>query len=167
MTEPWCPACHSGVKGCHHSTDCTAVTVRHQCDGEFNWCDDCERRERDRGHLADLARESQDWGVYDGQWVFQGEPKHGKEQAVKRTCLGCGKELPATGVPARMGVDFCSAACLELVRGPGVVDTEEAIRARLSSEPEPGACGDPECYVLHADPANPIHPPWYVDSRTT
>jgi sugar (pentulose or hexulose) kinase len=30
-----------------------------------------------------------------------------------------------------------------------------------------GACGDPKCYVLHGDPANPIHPPWYVDSRTT
>lgn len=24
---------------------------------------------------------------------------------------------------------------------------------------EPGACGDPDCNVLHADPANPIHPP--------
>lgn len=24
---------------------------------------------------------------------------------------------------------------------------------------QPGACGDPECHVLHADPANPIHPP--------
>jgi hypothetical protein len=23
----------------------------------------------------------------------------------------------------------------------------------------PGACGDPSCPVLHADPANPIHPP--------
>lgn len=33
------------------------------------------------------------------------------------------------------------------------------------TEPEPGACGDPECHVLHADPANPIHPPWYRDSR--
>lgn len=33
-------------------------------------------------------------------------------------------------------------------------------------EPEPGACGDPECHVLHADPLNPIHPPDYVDSRT-
>ncbi len=32
--------------------------------------------------------------------------------------------------------------------------------------PEPGPCGDPECNVLHDDPANPIHPPWYVDSRT-
>lgn len=31
--------------------------------------------------------------------------------------------------------------------------------------PEPGACGDPACHVLHADPSNPIHPPWYVDSR--
>lgn len=29
----------------------------------------------------------------------------------------------------------------------------------------PGSCGDPECPVLHDDPANPIHPPWYVDSR--
>lgn len=28
-------------------------------------------------------------------------------------------------------------------------------------EVEPGACGDPECPVLHADPANPIHPPSY------
>jgi hypothetical protein len=24
--------------------------------------------------------------------------------------------------------------------------------------PDPGACGDPECYVLHRDPAHPIHP---------
>lgn len=30
---------------------------------------------------------------------------------------------------------------------------------------EPGACGDPQCHVLHADPANPIHPPFYTDSR--
>lgn len=35
-----------------------------------------------------------------------------------------------------------------------------------AGEPEPGPCGDPECHVLHADPANPIHPPFYVDSRT-
>ena len=27
--------------------------------------------------------------------------------------------------------------------------------------PEPGACADPSCPVLHADPANPIHPPFY------
>lgn len=33
--------------------------------------------------------------------------------------------------------------------------------------PEPGACADPACPVLHADPANPIHPPGYVDSRST
>lgn len=33
------------------------------------------------------------------------------------------------------------------------------------SEPMPGPCGDPECQVLHADPEEPIHPPWYVDSR--
>lgn len=33
--------------------------------------------------------------------------------------------------------------------------------------PTPGACGDPECHVLHDDPAKPVHPPWYVDSRTT
>lgn len=26
---------------------------------------------------------------------------------------------------------------------------------------EPGACGDPGCYVLHADPSRPIHPPDY------
>jgi hypothetical protein len=32
-------------------------------------------------------------------------------------------------------------------------------------EADSGACGDPECHVLHADPSNPIHPPWYVDSR--
>ena len=25
-------------------------------------------------------------------------------------------------------------------------------------QPQPGACGDPGCPVLHADPANPIHP---------
>ena len=25
--------------------------------------------------------------------------------------------------------------------------------------PTPGACADPTCPVLHADPANPIHPP--------
>jgi hypothetical protein len=31
--------------------------------------------------------------------------------------------------------------------------------------PEPGACSDPECPVLHADPANPIHPPSYVPSN--
>lgn len=31
---------------------------------------------------------------------------------------------------------------------------------------EPGPCGDPECPVLHADPANPIHPPSYKDSRS-
>lgn len=37
---------------------------------------------------------------------------------------------------------------------------------RDNRTPEPGACGDPECYVLHADPNNPIHPPFYVDSRT-
>lgn len=27
---------------------------------------------------------------------------------------------------------------------------------------EPGACGDPSCPVLHADPAHPIHPPDYI-----
>lgn len=25
----------------------------------------------------------------------------------------------------------------------------------------PGACADPACPVLHADPANPVHPPFY------
>lgn len=28
-----------------------------------------------------------------------------------------------------------------------------------------GPCGDPACPVLHADPAHPVHPPDYVDSR--
>lgn len=31
----------------------------------------------------------------------------------------------------------------------------------VAQAPEPGACGDPDCHVLHADPANPIHPPWW------
>lgn len=26
---------------------------------------------------------------------------------------------------------------------------------------EAGACTDPSCPVLHADPANPVHPPFY------
>ena len=30
---------------------------------------------------------------------------------------------------------------------------------------EPGACGDPKCPVLHANPRKPIHPPWWIDSR--
>jgi hypothetical protein len=32
---------------------------------------------------------------------------------------------------------------------------------RKCLEPKPGACADPSCPVLHADPANPIHPPFY------
>lgn len=33
-------------------------------------------------------------------------------------------------------------------------------RTRLDDlDPIPGACDDPDCPVLHADPANPIHPP--------
>lgn len=31
--------------------------------------------------------------------------------------------------------------------------------ALCSYEIEPGACADPDCPVLHADPANPVHPP--------
>lgn len=27
-----------------------------------------------------------------------------------------------------------------------------------------GPCGDPACHVLHNDPANPIHPPFYEPS---
>lgn len=39
-------------------------------------------------------------------------------------------------------------------------------RALLAQEPtQSGSCGDPECHVLHDDPQNPIHPPWYKDSR--
>ena len=38
-------------------------------------------------------------------------------------------------------------------------------RYAKETEPVPGACGDPECHVLHADRVNPIHPPDYVDSR--
>lgn len=34
--------------------------------------------------------------------------------------------------------------------------------AEPTSEPVAGACADPSCPVLHADPANPIHPPDYV-----
>lgn len=45
-----------------------------------------------------------------------------------------------------------------------VESNTERLLAALDA-PESGPCGDPECHVLHADPANPIHPPWYVDSR--
>ena len=38
-------------------------------------------------------------------------------------------------------------------------------RPSPNAHSEPGSCGDPECHVLHADPSNPIHPPFYVDSR--
>lgn len=38
----------------------------------------------------------------------------------------------------------------------------EAYRQAVEAQPpvEPGACGRPDCAVLHEDPERPIHPPW-------
>lgn len=60
-------------------------------------------------------------------------------------------------------------AC-ELCGGAGRVDaggTPDIACPQCSpnAAPAPGPCGDLECHVLHADPANPIHPPFYTDSR--
>lgn len=55
--------------------------------------------------------------------------------------------------------------------GKRIIMTEDPFDVRIwvdwkaVARPEVGACGDPECYVLHSDRANPIHPPFYVDSR--
>lgn len=58
-----------------------------------------------------------------------------------------------------------------LMDGDDVVWSDPAglivLRAVDADAIEPGACGDPECHVLHADPANPIHPPFYKDSRVS
>lgn len=43
---------------------------------------------------------------------------------------------------------------------------EKQPKKQPEATPEPGACGDPDCHVLHADPANPIHPPWYTPPAT-
>lgn len=48
-------------------------------------------------------------------------------------------------------------------KGPHEPRSRQVFMHRL--EPTPGACGDPECHVLHADTLHPIHPPDYVDSR--
>lgn len=56
------------------------------------------------------------------------------------------------------------AAAIDTVRR--VIEADEDDSEPSPALPDSGACGDPACLVLHDDSANPIHPPWYVDSRT-
>jgi hypothetical protein len=66
---------------------------------------------------------------------------------------------------AEMGMHatICSAIYDEqrrrLLTGGLTPEPGSAVTAKGDSEP--GACEDPSCPVLHADPANPIHPPFY------
>lgn len=82
------------------------------------------------------------WGPHDvpDGWVRLSASAHPMDMAVTPECQG----------------EFCGWKCA----GRWFRDfaTERAS--------EPGSCGDPECHVLHDDPSNPIHPPFYVDSRS-
>jgi len=83
--------------------------------------------------------------------MSSGDHPHSDPGDGRTECLTCGKWI------------------FEITHSCKGVPVTEAAKARASrwvQAPEPGACGDPKCYVLHDDPANPIHPPWYVDSRT-
>lgn len=57
--------------------------------------------------------------------------------------------------------DHSTSAVPEWLQGSIKYDLDRAKERaqRANAEPEPGACSDPTCLVLHADPANPIHPP--------
>lgn len=84
--------------------------------------------------------------------------RHDTNEATRRVC-------EAHSAP--YGASCLSPLSVELTDA-----TTEAVECTIRHYPgnpapsvEPGACGDPECHVLHTDPSNPIHPPFYRDSR--
>lgn len=140
-----------------------------------------------RRGIADAVNELD--AAHHPMWVAPGKPSsHYVNEAIPgRAPIGCVTCYPEDSswpcVTAEVADDLrCladpEAPCQDHDHGAPVstggtlgermarADAESAFLGVVEMQPEPGACGDPACPVLHADPTNPVHPPGYVDSRT-